>query len=172
MLLRGLLSFVVFGAVACSAPVPRARYVYRVARIRDAARSCDPSDGTVRAVVAPPYLAVRDDVVNYRVFACETLEGCALATDGAARDGGASWSVPVPSFVFTTISGTCDGTASTWRSGPVGGATLQLDELVRTLTAIPREASGVCAVDIAESRTASTPCDLARRFEGELVNGP
>lgn len=173
---RTWVSFVLVATAACSEPVPRPRYVYRVVRVRDAAQGCDPSQGSARSTIAPAYLAVRDDVINYRVFACETLEDCARAMDGAVREGAAAWSATVPAFVFTprtsAASGPCEGVASTWRSGPVGEGALQLDVITQTLEGLPREVSGACAVEVAESRAASTPCDIATRYEGERVNVP
>jgi hypothetical protein len=176
---RPLSSLALLAAVlaACADAAPRPGYVYRVVRVLDAANACDPSAGGARETLDPAYLAVRDDLVNYRVFACASLDDCALATGGVARDGGtAAWNVPVPSFVFTPREpsgvGACEGSAATWRSGPMGADTLRLDVLTRTLTGIPREANGVCSGEFAESRAASTPCDNATRYEAERVKIP
>lgn len=168
---------VVVGLAACAASVPRASYTYRVTRVREALASCDPSLGAERATVDPPYLVVRDDVVTYRVVGCSSEADCALVRSGAARDAGSeSLRAPVPSFAFTARevsgSGSCEGVTTTWRSGPVGAPTLQVDRLERTLTGVPRETSGACSLDVAESRAASTPCDKAIRYEGALVAGP
>jgi len=171
---RAALSFALVGTMACSDPSPRAGYLYRVTRVLVASASCDAATGAALPELTPPYLAVRDDLLAYRVFACESPDACARTLGGGSVDAGAGmWSAPVPSFVFMPRepagSGPCDGSASTWRSGPIGDAALRLEVLERSLTGVPRESDGVCSLTFAESRAASSPCDRVTRYEGERV---